>query len=234
MIHAILTIDDIPSANTPAIVDYLNEKGIQAVMFMEGRRLPLYSEQAVYALRHGMIVGNHSENHPSFDRLTLEEAIREIETCDQRLDRLYESAGVERRYKPFRFPYGNKGGENKEALQRYLAEHGFHKLDDRQIPYPWWKESGLDRDIDTYWTFDFMEYRIRRDSDFTLEDVFKRIEDPHPGAGAALLKDPGRHILLLHAHDETEELAPKYYQLFIDRLLQGGVVFDRPEFLPAN
>ena len=27
MIHAILTIDDIASANTPAIVDYLNEKG---------------------------------------------------------------------------------------------------------------------------------------------------------------------------------------------------------------
>ena len=41
---------------------------------------------------------------PSFDRLTLEEAILEIEACDQRLDRLYESAGVERRYKPFRFP----------------------------------------------------------------------------------------------------------------------------------
>ena len=28
MIHAILTIDDISSGNTPAIVDYLNEKGI--------------------------------------------------------------------------------------------------------------------------------------------------------------------------------------------------------------
>ena len=33
MIHAILTIDDIASANTPAIVDYLNDKGITALMF---------------------------------------------------------------------------------------------------------------------------------------------------------------------------------------------------------
>ena len=34
------------------------------------------------------------------------------------------------------------------------GEKGFDKLDDRAISYPWWKEEGLDRDIDTFWTFD--------------------------------------------------------------------------------
>ncbi len=38
MIRALLTIDDIPSGNTCAIVDYLNEAGIQAVMFAEGEK----------------------------------------------------------------------------------------------------------------------------------------------------------------------------------------------------
>ena len=33
MIKALLTIDDIPSDNTRAIVDYLKENGIQAVRF---------------------------------------------------------------------------------------------------------------------------------------------------------------------------------------------------------
>lgn len=33
MIKAVLTIDDIASGNTPAIADYLNEKGIRCVMF---------------------------------------------------------------------------------------------------------------------------------------------------------------------------------------------------------
>ena len=60
MIHAMLTIDDIASANTPAIVDYLNEKGITALMFAVGENVERYYDNAIYALRHGMIVGNHS------------------------------------------------------------------------------------------------------------------------------------------------------------------------------
>ena len=60
MIHAILTIDDIASGNTPAIVDYLNEKGITALMFAVGENVERYYDNAVYALQHGMIVGNHS------------------------------------------------------------------------------------------------------------------------------------------------------------------------------
>ena len=33
MNSGVLTIDDISSKNTPAIVDYLNEKGISAILF---------------------------------------------------------------------------------------------------------------------------------------------------------------------------------------------------------
>ena len=231
MIRAILTIDDISSENTIDIVKYLNEKGITAVMFAEGQRIERDPDPAVFALQHGMIVGNHSYSHPAFSSLKVEEAAREIERCERQLDLLYRSAGVERRFRPFRFPYGDKGGANKAALQEYLADNGFHKLKDTQIPYPWWKEQGLDRDIDTLWTFDFAEYRIRKDSGFTLEDVFGRINDPAPESGAALLAENGNHILLLHAHDETEALVPGYYRILIDTLLQQGVVFDMPEFL---
>ena len=72
MIQALLTIDDIPSDNTCAIVDYLNGAGIQAIMFAEGEKAEKNPEPAVYAVRHGMIVGNHSYSHqhkssPLFD-----------------------------------------------------------------------------------------------------------------------------------------------------------------------
>ena len=77
---------------------------------------------------------------------------------------------------------------------------------------------------------DFAEYLIRKDSGFTKEDVFRRMEDPSPQYGAALLADGSSHILLLHAHDETEEIVPEYYKLFIERLLEKGVVFEKPEF----
>ena len=234
MIEAVLTVDDIPSGNTEEIVQYLNENGITAVMFAVGNKLEKNPDPAIYALRHRMIVGNHSYSHPAFSSLSLEEAKGEIEKSEELLDKLYLAAGVERKYRPFRFPYGDKGGANKDALQQYLASRGFNKLKDTQIPYAFWKETGRDRDIDTLWTFDFAEYRIRKGSGFTLEDVFRRIREPAPAEGAPLLQDGGNHILLMHAHDETGELVPEYWKILIGTLLDKGVTFRTPEFFPER
>ena len=64
----------------------------------------------------------------------------------------------------------------------------------------------------------------------TLDDVFKRVNDQNPASGAAILAGGGFHFILLHAHDETEELVPEYYRLFIEYLLEHGVTFERPQF----
>ena len=177
MIQALLTIDDIPSNNTQAIMDYLNGAGIQAVLFVIGEKAERNPEPAVYAIQHGMILGNHGYTHPHFSELSLEEGIQEIEKCEAVLNRLYDLASVKRAFRPFRFPYGDKGRSNREALQAYLREKGFSKVNDKQIPYAWWRESGLDRDIDTLWTFDFTEYMIRPNSGYTIDDVWKRIRN---------------------------------------------------------
>ncbi|MBP5607342.1 MAG: polysaccharide deacetylase family protein, partial [Lachnospiraceae bacterium] len=79
--------------------------------------------------------------------------------------------------------------------------------------------------------FDFAEYNIRKGSGNTIDYVWERINNGNPESGAALLEDNGSHILLLHAHDETEELVPGYYKLFIDELKKRGVVFEKPEFI---
>lgn len=231
MIRALLTIDDFSSKNTPAIVDYLKEKGIQPIFFATGKNVERYYDEAIYALKNGMIVGNHSYSHPAFSKITVEQGIEEIEKCEMVLDKLYKDSGVERVYRPFRFPYGDKGGDNKEALQAYFKEKGFHKVDDTNLTYPWWKEYSLHTDIDTFWTFDFQEYMIRPGSDFTKESVWKKMHDENPQNGAALFGEDNSHILLLHAHDETEQMLPEYYKLFIDHLLEHGVVFEEPKFL---
>lgn len=228
---ALLTIDDFSSGNTPAIVDYLKEKGIKIIFFATGKNVEEYYEEAIYAVKSGMIVGNHSYSHPHFSSLTPEECFAEIEKCEQVLDKLYKDSGVERKYRPFRFPYGDKGGENKDIIQKYLKDKGFHKVDDRHLTYPWWKEFSLDTDIDTFWTFDFAEYLIRPGSDFTKESVWEKMNDQNPEAGAALFGENNRHILLLHAHDETEELVPEYYKQFVDYLLEKGITFDEPGFI---
>lgn len=231
MNSALLTIDDFSSKNTPAIVDYLKEKGIKVIFFAAGQNVERYYEEALYAVKNGMIVGNHSYSHPAFSSLSMEECIGEIEKCEKVLDKLYQDSGVERIFRPFRFPYGDKGSENKETLQKYLKENGFHKVDDTQITYPWWKKNNLHTDIDTYWTFDFEEYNMHARTDFTKESVWKKMHDPDPEYGAALFGENNRHILLLHAHDETEEMLPEYYKLFIDHLLENGLTFDEPRFL---
>lgn len=231
MIRALLTIDDVSSKNTPAIVDYLEEKNIPVLMFMVGQWAENYPDQLIYALKHGIIVGNHSYTHPAFSQISFDECKKEIDKNEEVLNSFYEKAGAERKFRPFRFPYGDKGGDNKDRIQEYLAEKGFDKVKDTQFKYPWWKEKGLDKDIDTFWTFDFAEYNIRPGSGFTLDDVMKRIHDTEPADGAALLKEDSNHLLLLHAHDETEELAPGYYKTFIEEVLKNGVNFVAPEFI---
>ena len=59
----LFTIDDVSSRNTPAIVDGLCERGIPAIMFAVGMNVERCWDEAVYAVRKGMIVGNHSYSH---------------------------------------------------------------------------------------------------------------------------------------------------------------------------
>ena len=227
----LLTIDDVPSRNTPAIVDELCARNITAIMFAVGMNVERFYDEAVYAVRKGMIVGNHSYSHAAFSAITLEEGIGEIEKCEAILERVYQDAGVERKHRPFRFPYGDKGGANKEALQNYLAQNGFDKVDDRHLPYEWWRENCLDRDIDTLWTFDFEEYRVQNDETFIRDSVWEKMNDANPKLGAALLGENQRHIALMHAFDETEAVWPGYCRELLDELQRRGVTFDPPAFI---
>lgn len=231
MIKAYLTMDDITSNNTKAIIDYFYDKGIQAVLFAWGERVENDYDSAIYALQKGMIIGNHSYTHPQFSELTFEEGVAEIEKCEDILNKLYSDAGVERKYRPFRFPYGDKGGANKEKYQQYFKDHGFSKLDDTDICVSYWAENGLDKDIDTFWTMDFAEYNIRLGSNFTKEDVMKRIDDFFGQIADGTIDSNSKHIFIIHAHDETEELVPEYYKTFIDEVLSRGVQFDAPTFM---
>ena len=231
MVTAILTIDDVASVNTPAIVDYLNSQNITAVMFAVGKNVEEHYDNAIYALQHGMILGNHTYSHPFMSKISFEEAKEEIEKNEKILDKLYKDAEVERKYRPFRFPYGDKGGDNKDALQKYFRDNGFSKLKDTQIPFEWWKTEGICEAIDTLWTFDLAEYNIRKGSGFTEEDVYKRIDDYYPIYGGSLFKDGNSHIFLLHAHDETEAMVNEYYKKFICYLRDRGIEFLKPEFL---
>jgi peptidoglycan/xylan/chitin deacetylase (PgdA/CDA1 family) len=69
------------SPNPPATDNLLNTLdiyGIKATFFMEGRRLEKEAECARRVHVAGHDIGNHSFNHPEFDKIPIEECINEV------------------------------------------------------------------------------------------------------------------------------------------------------------
>lgn len=70
------------SPNPPAtdtLVQALDSYKIKATFFMEGRRLENEAECARRVQAAGHDIGNHSYNHPEFDKIPIEECIREVD-----------------------------------------------------------------------------------------------------------------------------------------------------------
>ena len=239
MTTAYLTIDDIPSKLTPSIVDFLNKKQIVPVMFCWCERINYYRQNAIYALKHGILIQNHSLTHPHFSELTFEQAVEEIEKAEEVLESLYKEAGVKRPYKMFRFPFGDAGGDNDAALQKYLKEHGFIQLDQSGIKPEEYEKAGSQKNqterCDTKWTFDYEEWNVRPNSGFTVEDCiakanarFGEQSNNVPESGAAPDGAKAEQLILIHDHEETEAMYKGYFETLINALLERGVRFVKP------
>ena len=231
MSKAYLRIDDSPSEITPDFIDYLEEKGITPIIFAVGKNIKKHFDNAVYALKKGAIIGNHSFSHPEFSSLSFEECVSDIEECELWLEKLYLTAGIERKYKLFAFPYGDKGGKNKDKLQQYLKNKAFSRIDDRNISFDWYIECSLDKDIDVFWTFDFGEYQLQKNNGFSYETVLYRIHDKNPDNGGVLLEPNSNHIVMIHDHAETNKIMPDYYKSILDYVMTCGVEFVDPQFI---
>lgn len=228
MIRSVLTMDDGPSGITPEILDFLKTHEITPVLFFLGEMLEEHFDYGVQALRQGAIVGNHSYSHPNFSEISYEACIAEIEKQESMLERLHTAAGIPRQAKLFRFPYGADGGEHAPRIQSYLRAHGFCRLDDRDIESALYTEQSLRDRVDVNLTFDVAEWQLHG-GEFTMRDVFARIDD-------FLAKECPQgqdchHILLVHDHEQSNELVPGYYRQILEYLLAHGVTFTVPRFL---
>ena len=82
-----LTIDDGPSAETPAVLDLLDRYHAKATFFMVGERAAAQPAQVRQVLARGHELGNHSHRHPQtrFWRLGPATMADEIARCQQAL-----------------------------------------------------------------------------------------------------------------------------------------------------
>lgn len=239
MIPAYLTIDDVPTMRNGKIVDYLFAKQIKATMFCWGEFLEKNFEGAVYALQHGMILQNHSYSHPHFSEITFEQACAEIEKNEELIKKAYSLANIERPFKMFRFPYGDQGGENAEKIQNYLRQNGFVSLANSHISPKSYARCGIGAEqlkkVDTMWTFDFQEYCIRPENDFTIENSLANVQFAFgdavktvPDVCRAPEGTEAEEIIIIHDHVETEENAAGYFERLIDELLKRDILFVPP------
>lgn len=210
-----LTIDDAPSKDFLRKIRYLHQKNIPAVIFCIGKLMEKEQPAIIEAIQKGFIIGNHSYSHPKFSKISLAQAKVEIEKTENLVEQAYSKAGEQRTHKLFRFPYGNKGYQyaglsksKKQQLQVFLKEKGFYHAPCKGVTYSLYEK--LAKDADTYWTYDFREYRLGE-----IDNVIEEWEH------SKNKKSTSTEILLIHDHQDT------YAQFFgiINELLKEKILF---------
>lgn len=212
-----LTIDDAPSEDFVKKVDFLKENKISAIFFCLGKLMKKNENKLVYAIKKGFILGNHSFSHKDFSKISIKEAKEQIKKTDEMIEKIYKKAKTKRNHKFFRFPYGNKGGKNKEIIQKILKELGYKQPNFKGIKYDYWKEFDLDKDLDTFWTFDIEEYNLG------WKEIIKKINEKNPKIGGSLVDEKSKDILLMHDHKQTTEL----FFSIVEKLKKKGIKFEK-------
>ena len=246
-----LTIDDGPSIDFLEKKELLLEKKIPAIFFCIGKNIEERFDEVVKAVRNGFIIGNHSYSHPHFSDIPIAEAKNQIQLTDALINQVYNKAEKPRRYKWFRFPYGDKGDgkygyvfkkfpcpktEQKMCIQQFLYNLGYRQPSFDNITHRYYKKAALLKDIDWHWTFDIMEWSLTMEKPMSklhnLEKILARMDMVRPAdcRGLSTLekrwmgKPDSDEIILLHDHSATSI----HFNAIIDKLLSLPLQFRLP------
>jgi peptidoglycan-N-acetylglucosamine deacetylase len=108
-----LTFDDGPSPYTESIVSILVRMHVPATFFVVGQQLDYFSDGLRDEVRHGFVIGDHTENHAWLIRLGAAGQYAQIDTDAMRLERL--GAPFPELFRP---PYGAYDARTLTALRR--------------------------------------------------------------------------------------------------------------------
>lgn len=234
MKSAYLTIDDAPSLDFIAKVNYLHESNIPALFFCIGEFIEQHLPAIQHAIRLGFVIGNHSFHHPHFSDLSLDDCKQEIRDTDELINHVYANMGLERPGRYFRFPYFDTGGdvsgqayeakwsrprsewfkyevpERRLAIQQYLMDLGYHQPAFKGINLRYSIDPRLLTSADVRATFDQAEYWLNKpDAPLGLssEDaILARIDEDYPYQGRSLNRLDTVDIILMHDHEYTTAL----------------------------
>lgn len=123
--HFLLTFDDGPHPRvTPKILSALKSSDILSQFFIVGERVQYWPELLKKSHKEGHVVGNHSWSHPDMRKLSDSQAIQQIEST---FDSIEKTLG---KHEPFfRFPYGAYNFSQLEYLGQHNAVSFFWNID---------------------------------------------------------------------------------------------------------
>lgn len=226
---AYLTIDDAPSRDIRRKVNYLKSKSIPAIFFCQGNLLEKRMDDAVYAIKKGFVIGNHSYSHPHFAKLNRHQAFQQIKKTDELIDKAYGMAGVERPGKLFRFPYLERGGRKKERFQKILGDFGYSQPKFERISYKWYKRKKLDGYVDVDCTYDTMDWATTEKTPpygiKGLKEVLARMDEDVPEGCRGLNYSGSNEIILMHDFEETKGI----FIPMIEKLITKNLKFELPK-----
>lgn len=231
-----LTIDDSPSPHTDDLIAFLDERGIQALFFARGDLIEGNPEPIIRAIEKGHVIGNHSYSHRPFGELSYDEAIADIEQCEELINDSYMIAGVERHGKYFRFPYLDRGNgdhierhfdmvtdidvntdEKVKKIQKYLTDNNFTQP--FKTNHPIYNNPSIANAADSMMTFTSYDWmmtdRHKGKWDYkNIDDLKRRIDDSD-------MKNHSGNITIFHDQAETFET----FKSLIDHMILSGYEF---------
>jgi peptidoglycan/xylan/chitin deacetylase (PgdA/CDA1 family) len=235
---AYLTIDDGPTGGMKEKIDFLDSKRIKAIWFCLGNKLEKFPDQAIYAIKRGHIIGNHSYDHPNFSELNLDEARNQIKKTDKIIDELYVQADTARSIKTFRFPGLNNGSKDEyektdwdnkhvKAIQKILVELGYRQPEFENINYTWYKKASFDKCINVDCSYDSFDYCLEEGEELfgyhDLPTISARIDEDVPEGGRGLNYPNSNEIIMMHAWIPTDA-----FKALINKILKKNIEFKLP------
>jgi peptidoglycan/xylan/chitin deacetylase (PgdA/CDA1 family) len=237
---AYLTIDDGPTEDMKEKIDFLDSKGIKAIWFCLGKELEKFPQQAIYAIKKGHIIGNHSYYHPNFSEIDLEEAKNQIEKTDKIINDLYIQVGISRPIKIFRFPFLNNGSKDEyqkadwnnkhvKTIQKILANLGYRQPKFKNINYKWFKQAGFDKCLSVDCSYDTFDWCLKEGEEMfgyhDLPTVLARIDEDVPDGGRGLNNPNSNEIIMMHAW-----IPINAFKALIVKILDKNIRFKQPSF----
>ena len=88
--------------------------------------------------------------------------------------------------------------------------------------------------MDVFWTFDFREYLIKTEKEFTLDTIKESINASKDIAANGLLLPNSYNIVLMHDSVTTNQVLDGYYKILIEYTISKGVEYIEPRFLTRD